>query len=284
MGTSQWSGPNSCNDIWQPVHTGADERRMGEYRAADQRACLYEATYLQQRQGKEAVNYGNALYGAEMKDIEDGGVVQVGNLRLREPAGRFRHPRPRLFALVLLHYRSVRDLASFAAQLRYALASPGGSTPVSRVVAIRAVCTPHCDETRTALWTSCSRLPFASHGVQEGFQIILCEEIVLLGPAVMTLLCAGCNLLLDDARVERATDKVAAGDYQGVLIEPEKRPGKTRTTVRARLMLAEVSLQWGRSECPEGEVERALAARAPPAESAGWSLRFAWRWVRARSC
>ncbi len=147
--SSRWSGPYSCGDEWQPVYASADERRMAEYHSADQRVCLYIATYLLQGQGKEAVNYDNALYGAEFKEVEEGGVVQAGDRRMRELVGSDAHGRDYLLwsDFTIDEYATSNPLI---AQLRYGLASLV-SSPVSRVVAVRAVCAADCEQTRATL-------------------------------------------------------------------------------------------------------------------------------------
>ncbi len=84
-----------------------------------------------------------------------------------------------------------------------------------------------------------------------------------------TLLSAGCNLLLDaDARVERAAEKVASGDYQAAAIELQNALKKEPEHVRARLMLAEVSLELGDALGAEKEVQRALKSGAQIGQSA----------------
>lgn len=89
------------------------------------------------------------------------------------------------------------------------------------------------------------------------------------------LACGACNFFLDaDARVARATERVAAGDYQGAAIELRAAVQDEPEHVRARLMLADISFRQGDVAAADQELRRALQSGAKPADTGELAARI----------
>ncbi|HSN72616.1 MAG TPA: tetratricopeptide repeat protein, partial [Steroidobacteraceae bacterium] len=79
------------------------------------------------------------------------------------------------------------------------------------------------------------------------------------------LLLAGCDLFVSaEARVDRAEQHVAEGDYRAAMIELKNALQDQPDNVDARLLLSRVSLHMGDLEAAEKELERAVDAGASP--------------------
>ena len=82
-------------------------------------------------------------------------------------------------------------------------------------------------------------------------------------------LAAGCDAFRSpEARVERAREALAAGDFRAASIELKSVLDSDPDNAEARLALAETSLALGDPETADKELRRGLAAGLPPARAA----------------
>lgn len=87
----------------------------------------------------------------------------------------------------------------------------------------------------------------------------------LAGLAVFLALTAGCDVFVSqEARIARARDAMAIGDYRAASIELKHVLDSAPGNAEARLAMAEASLALGDAATAEKEVRRALAAGIPP--------------------
>lgn len=79
--------------------------------------------------------------------------------------------------------------------------------------------------------------------------------------SALLALAGGCDAFQDDdARIERAREAIAAGDYRAASIEVKRVLGSAPDNAEARLALAEASMAMGDAETAEKELRRAIAA------------------------
>jgi cellulose synthase operon protein C len=80
---------------------------------------------------------------------------------------------------------------------------------------------------------------------------------------------AGCDFFLSaDQRVQRAESRIAAQDYRGAMIELKNALQAQQDHVRARLLLAQVSLQLGDAAAADKELRRAVEGGVPVSQIA----------------
>lgn len=98
-----------------------------------------------------------------------------------------------------------------------------------------------------------------------------CSQRLLAIFAVIAgaLLCAGCDLFIGaEERIARAEKRIAAADDRGALIEIKNAVQKAPDNVRARLLLAELSLRLGDPNSARREIEAAIAHGATQEQTA----------------
>ncbi|MGH8185055.1 MAG: exosortase C-terminal domain/associated protein EpsI, partial [Steroidobacteraceae bacterium] len=142
-----WRGPFTTRSHWQPYYPGADAQQRADYRGETGAVTVYVATYARQRQGKELIGYDNSILGKS--SAADASAASLPDLTMKELA--VSEPDSRR-SLVWYQYRiGSRSFArDITAQLYYGVASLV-SSPVSRIIAMRAECVPDCAQARAAL-------------------------------------------------------------------------------------------------------------------------------------
>jgi putative PEP-CTERM system TPR-repeat lipoprotein len=91
-----------------------------------------------------------------------------------------------------------------------------------------------------------------------GFAAIICSLVL-----------CGCEFFVDaGTRIERAEASVAAGEYRAAAIELVNAVQSEPANIRARLLLADVSLRLGDPKSAENEIQAAAASGAPKADLA----------------
>ncbi len=142
-----WAGPTTSQGEWQPLFAGADVERMGTYRLGEEETDLYVAIYVEQRQGKELMGYGNSVV-APLREVAAASIkwqtVPIREYVAIDRAGR----RSLIWAAYAVGPR--RFSSGLAAQLWYGFSSLA-DTPRSEVLALRALCGADCEDSRPSL-------------------------------------------------------------------------------------------------------------------------------------
>lgn len=157
-----WRGPFSASSRWQPYYPGADAEQRAEYRREANAVTVYVATYARQRQGKELIGYDNSILGKSSDTVASAASLPdlvIKELEVSEPGSAT--------SLVWYQYTiGSRALArDITAQLYYGAASLV-SSPVSRIVAMRAECASDCAQARAALTDLLQEL--SKHRIEAG--------------------------------------------------------------------------------------------------------------------
>jgi EpsI family protein len=141
-----WESSASSPTDWQPVFKGADAEQRLAYRAAGRAVDGYAATYLQQRQGKEAVSYENSPLGSGLTAEGRTQTAARGWQEVR--ANDSRGERWLVWYMYRMDerwYSTPLDL-----QLAYGVRSLL-SAPLTSVIAVRTPCGTDCENARESL-------------------------------------------------------------------------------------------------------------------------------------
>jgi exosortase A len=141
------SGSQGAHPSWKPIFRGVDAEHRGYYERGGMRIDGYVAAYASQRQGKELVNDGNSIVGA------DASIASSRRIEPRGPANELIVQDSAGQQFVLWYFYRIGPLqtdSSLVAQVAYGLRSLTGS-PMSTLVALRAPCAPDCDAARASL-------------------------------------------------------------------------------------------------------------------------------------
>lgn len=143
-----WSGPRSPSRThWQPAYASADRQQLAEYVGGSGIVTVFVAEYWLQHQGHELVAWNNSLVGEDAHDL----------VAAREIASPLRAVEWEMLAddssYLLWYFYEIgsRHVTSeLAAQVWYGIDSLF-TNPASKIVALRAECTPDCRAARTVL-------------------------------------------------------------------------------------------------------------------------------------
>lgn len=141
-----WDSSASRPGDWQPAFKGADAEQRSGYRSAGHIVDAYVATYLQQRQNKEAIGYENSPLGAGLSAQGRTRTVSRGWLEVRaqDPQGDD--------WLVWYVYRMDGRWYSkpLDLQLAYGVRSLFAA-PLTSVIVLRTPCSGDCETAREIL-------------------------------------------------------------------------------------------------------------------------------------
>ena len=150
-GAGAWSGPNpSTNSLWQPVFVGASHQNLSVYRDVHSRAVeVFSVVYRSQRQGAELVGSNNSLLGTGALSPNGESAVTAAGFRFRETLAVDQDEQGSIIwsAYEIAGRTFVRPIFS---QLWYGVRSLA-SEPQSALLALRAQCTPSCEDARATL-------------------------------------------------------------------------------------------------------------------------------------
>jgi exosortase len=151
VGRASWQGPQLiAGGAWQPVFIGRHVQWHVAYSGAAGRDVeVVGVGYDAQEQGRELVNEGNSLLGADALTVIAVDVVNVaGNTFTEAIVADHQGRRSVVWSVYDIDGR--RFVIPLLSQLWYGLRSLGGA-PYSALFAFRAACEPNCDAARQTL-------------------------------------------------------------------------------------------------------------------------------------
>lgn len=141
-----WGAGTSSFQDWRPAFKGADVEQQLAYGTASRTIEAYAATYLRQRQGKEAVGYGNSPLGSALSEEGRPRAARNGWIELSAQDSRGQD------WLVWYVYRLDEQWYSKPLDLQFAYGLKSlASAPLTSVVALRAPCAGSCETARDLL-------------------------------------------------------------------------------------------------------------------------------------
>ena len=159
-----WQGPTLENPAsWSPEFHNATMAALRTYTSSSAPSIeMFVVAYRTQEQGRELVNYDNALFGTrDALSLEQERVMRAGGSRWREAMVVDRDGKE---SIILSQYRiGDHSFANpLASQLWYGLMALRDPQP-SSLVAVRTLCQPGCDAARGRLQAFVSSLEPTQH-------------------------------------------------------------------------------------------------------------------------